>query len=333
MGPEIERSKGPPIKLFIMNNKILKTVLILFGAIVLFGVYCVVTELYLPFIYPFKHRPHWNYNDLSTLTVGNKQEASKIMQIEVPFSDGSKRRVLIYLPKGYDQTAKSVLYPTYYLLHGSPDDETAWEIGGNIQENLDQFIDDKKIPPIIAIMPDGNGGLLNDTQYIDSTDGKELNETFIAKNLVDYIDLELNTKKDAKWRAIGGLSSGGFGAINIGLKHQDRFGYIQSFSGYSEIDVNTSSQKLIQHSRGTIWANSPRIYLKNLSSKNAKIFLGIGKADDYYGDNVSFNELLLKDGYQSEIYIDEGWHSWIYWKKYFLEGLGRLGKDWLQNGN
>ncbi|MEI6498845.1 MAG: alpha/beta hydrolase-fold protein [bacterium] len=294
--------------------------------------YCIITELYFPFLYPFKHSALWQNNDISSLEIGNQPiDASQIVKSQLQFSDGSHRRILIYLPKGYDQSNKNVRYPTYYLLHGSPDDETGWIVGGRIKENLDKYIDEKKIPPLIVVLPDGNGGLLNDSQYIDSTDGRQQTETFIAKILVDYIDSQLNTMPDSKHRVIGGLSSGGFGAINIGLKHQDRFGYIQSFSGYTNIEINSASQKLIQHSRGTVWANSPRLYLKNLNRKDAKVFLAVGKSDGYYNDNITFNQMLISQGFSSDLYTDDGWHTWIYWSKYFLKGLDILNANWQKN--
>lgn len=312
-----------------MKNRVFKITIITTVIIVLFGLFCVITELYFPSFYPFKDKALWHKADIQGLTLKSQPlVSSQIIKTELPFSDGSKRKVLIYLPKGYDQAQKEIKYPTYYLLHGSPGDETSWIISGHVQEKFDSYIDKKIIPPLIVVMPDGNDGILNDSEFIDSTDGKKLTETFIYKNLVDYMDSQLNTKNESKWRVVGGLSTGGFGAINIGLKHQDKFGYIQSFSGYSTIDITSGSKKLIQHSKGTVWANSPRRYLDKLSDKKVKFFLADGKADVYYKDNVSFNKLLNDNGFQSTLFIDEGSHGWDSWNKYLLKGLENLGENW-----
>jgi enterochelin esterase-like enzyme len=280
-------------------------------------------------MYPFEYFEMRKSTLLSDLGIENKSLASSAnIKTDVPFSDGSRKKILIYLPKNYNQSERKIRYPTYYLLHGYPGDETAWVIGGGVQAILDQYISQGKIPPLIVIMPDGFGGGLNDNEYINSTDGSQMTETFIANDLVNYIDSQLNTRKESKWRAIGGLSTGGFGAINIGLKHQDRFGYIQSFSGYSTIEINSASKKVIQDSKETILANSPREYIGKLTSKSVKIFLGIGRLDGLYNDNVSFNKLLKDNGFKSELFSDDGIHSWGSWIKYFTIGLEKVGSDW-----
>lgn len=280
-----------------------------------------------PPFYPIKY-----HTDRINMNSNEQLKQSKIVKDRVDFSNQVKRNVLVYLPKGYNPTDKKTKYPVYYLLHGAPGKETDWAVSGDMKKALDQKIQDGSISPLIVVCPDGNGGIFRDTQFIDSTDKKELNETFISRTLVEYIDNSYNTKKASEWRAIGGLSSGGFGAINIGLKHQDVFGFIISFDGYSNIEKNIASNRLIQNSQETIDANSPIKYMSSLKEHQSKILLVSGNKDLYSAKNKELYNKLNSNGFNVDLSVQKGWHLWIYWKKYFAQSLPWLGKDWSSNG-
>ena len=65
---------------------------------------------------------------------------------------GAKRKMVIYTPPGYSKDAK---YPVFYLLHGAGDDETGWLQKGSADAILDNLYADKKIVPMIVVMPNG----------------------------------------------------------------------------------------------------------------------------------------------------------------------------------
>ena len=65
-----------------------------------------------------------------------------------------KRRMMIYLPAGYEQSRQR--YPVFYLLHGSGGDETVWLEQGHAAQVLDNLIASGKAEPMIVVMPNGN---------------------------------------------------------------------------------------------------------------------------------------------------------------------------------
>jgi enterochelin esterase-like enzyme len=67
-------------------------------------------------------------------------------------SAGSKRKATVYTPPGYSKDAK---YPVFYLLHGAGDDETGWSKKGAAEVVLDNLYADKKLVPMIVVMPNG----------------------------------------------------------------------------------------------------------------------------------------------------------------------------------
>ena len=66
---------------------------------------------------------------------------------------GSKRRMIVYTPPGYSKDSK---YPVLYLLHGAGDDENGWTKKGSAALILDNLYADKKLVPMIVVMPNGS---------------------------------------------------------------------------------------------------------------------------------------------------------------------------------
>src|SRR5690606_4278689 len=63
---------------------------------------------------------------------------------------GTIRKALIYTPPGYSKKQK---YPVLYLLHGIGGDEKEWLNGGKPQVILDNFYAQRKLVPMIVVMP------------------------------------------------------------------------------------------------------------------------------------------------------------------------------------
>lgn len=65
---------------------------------------------------------------------------------------GSVRRALVYTPPGFSKSKK---YPVLYLLHGIGGDEKEWFNQGKPQIILDNLYSEKKIQPMIVVLPNG----------------------------------------------------------------------------------------------------------------------------------------------------------------------------------
>lgn len=120
----------------------------------------------------------------------------------------------VYLPDGYE--SGDLDYPVLYLLHGGSNDESSWLAKGNIERILDELIADRAIPPMIAIMP-GN----TRSYWVDGKAQKA--ESSITDELIPHVDETYRTIANRKGRLLAGLSAGGYGTVNIGLKHADLF--------------------------------------------------------------------------------------------------------------
>jgi enterochelin esterase-like enzyme len=144
---------------------------------------------------------------------------------------GTYRKAMIYTPPGYSKNRK---YPVLYLLHGIGGDEKEWLKGGQPQIILDNLYAEKKIEPMIVVMP--NGRAMKDdraTGNIMAADKVEAFATFekdLLNDLIPYIEKKFPALKDRENRAIAGLSMGGGQSLNFGLGNLNTFAWVGGFS-------------------------------------------------------------------------------------------------------
>src|SRR5947209_2155538 len=80
-------------------------------------------------------------------------ERGKLETIEYDSTTvGAKRKAQVYTSPGYSKDSK---YPVLYLLHGIGGDENEWTRGGVANVILDNLSADKKIVPMIVVIPNG----------------------------------------------------------------------------------------------------------------------------------------------------------------------------------
>ena len=168
------------------------------------------------------------------------------------------------------------------------------------------------------VFPDGNGQLKGSSEWGNSYDQRQMMETFIANDLVGYIDKHYRAIADAAHRAIGGLSEGAFGAMNIAVHHPDLFGSVISLGGYYQAE-------------GPIWgqdetyrqANSPsNTILHNQPAWQLQMFLGAATQDEpYYTDTQQFVKIVANLHIHYQLDIEKGYHSWSVWQTQIYKAL------------
>ncbi len=238
---------------------------------------------------------------------------------------GISKEIKVYLPKTYAQD-KEKKFPVLYLLHGFPGSDSDWLINTNLQKQLDDLIDAKKIPPIIVVFPDGNGPIIHDSQYLNATKIIQPAEDYII-DVVNEIDSRFRTLSERGSRAIGGLSSGAYGAINIGLHKNNIFAIIISHSGYF-INQEGITKNLLNPDDLKADYNNPLRYIEKVAIDPATfIYMDIGSSDkkSYITDNKEMDKIMTRMGIIHILNITEGWHDWGVWNKNISESLKFLG--------
>jgi len=166
----------------------------------------------------------------------------------------------VYLPPGYyEKTNADRRYPTIYLFHGYPGRPQDWFTAGDVQSTMDLLIRDHYVGPMIVVSPTASTGYLDDDECLNAP-GHFALESYLAFTVVDRIDREFRTDRDRAYRAIGGMSSGGFCALNIGLHHLHRFSVILASEPYGDPGLNPLHNVL--NDDWALWrANSPSFYI------------------------------------------------------------------------
>jgi enterochelin esterase-like enzyme len=180
--------------------------------------------------------------------------------------DVPPRPAYLYLPPGYaDPASATRRYPVLYLLHGYPGGPADWFRGGQIRPVMDAMLRDHLVQPMIVVAPDANGGWLRDSEMLNQVGGPQV-ETYLTRTVVQAVDRRFRTVADRAGRAIGGMSSGGYGALNLGLRHQDLFSVVLAEMPYGDPGPVTAS--LLGGSHALWLANSPGAYIPTLAFRH-----------------------------------------------------------------
>ena len=142
---------------------------------------------------------------------------------------GLKRKARVYTPPGYSRDQK---YPVLYLLHGIGGDENEWARGGAPNVILDNLHADKKVVPMIVVLP--NGRAAKDVTARDPIPKQSpafaAFEQDLLQDVIPYIESHYSVQADREHRALAGLSMGGGQSLNFGLAHLDTFAWVGGFS-------------------------------------------------------------------------------------------------------
>jgi len=134
--------------------------------------------------------------------------------------DSTDRDVFVYLPPSYATNANR-RYPVVYFLHGyAAHAETYWK-SLSVPAAADAATADGSAQEMILVLPDAftvdDGSMLSNSPTTGDW------ETYIAKNLIEYIDNRYRTIADRGARGLAGHSMGGYGTMRIGMKHPEAF--------------------------------------------------------------------------------------------------------------
>lgn len=219
-------------------------------------------------------------------------------------------KVVVIVPaESIGADAKAV--PAVYLLHG---------FGGNYGEWLGRM---KPTLPVIAnslnmifVCPDGKG-----SWYWDSPVNSDVRyETFVSKELPDYIDKHYPAISDRKSRAVTGYSMGGHGALWLAFRHPDVFGACGSMSGGVDIrpfpgnwDMSKQLGEYAENQK--VWDDHTVInQIYRLKPEGLAIIIDCGTHDFFYDVNQKLHEKLLYNNIPHDYLIRPGGHTQEYWR-------------------
>jgi enterochelin esterase family protein len=205
----------------------------------------------------------------------------------------NRRRILVYLPPGYDGSGPR-RYPTAYF--GDAGDYVS---NIPVPRILDYTTARGALTPLIAVFIEP---MPRSEEYRMNADYRR----FVAEELVPWIDGRYRTIPSAESRAILGGSRGGLAAADVAYHHSDVFGLCGA------IAPAASPMNLIA-------------LIDQGDVKPIRFFVLVGLYDlDWKPDGLSLYNVLRSKGYDvGFLEIPEG-HSWNAWKSYIDDALVHL---------
>jgi len=243
---------------------------------------------------------------------------SKIMGKDIKYN--------LYLPPDYHTSNRR--YPVVYLLHGYSDDETGWTQFGEAPYITDQLIEKGEISPVIIVMPDAGV-----TWYVNDYQGKVRYEDMFVKELIPLIDSTYRTRSKKEYRAIAGLSMGGYGACILAMHNPQLFVATAPLSAafFPDEDVVTSPDDRYNATFAFIYGpgkgterlnahwkkNSTLEQAKTMPEdqlKSIKWYFDCGDDDFLYKGNAQMHSVLMDRKIPHEYRMRDGGHTWAYWR-------------------
>lgn len=215
--------------------------------------------------------------------------------------------VVAVLPDGASEHHPA---PLLLLLHGYGGDAFSWL---KIKTGLPALVDRTGIA---LLCPDGG-----QSWYMDSpVDTTSRYESFLVGELIPYADAHLPVARDARHRAVAGLSMGGFGAMRLGLLHPDLFGAAGSMSGGLDIRPFPGRWELDrllgrQSESPENWERmTPINLIPQLDpARTPALIIDCGYDDFIFEVNRAFHRELRRRGIPHDFCVRPGGHKLSYW--------------------
>ncbi len=238
----------------------------------------------------------WEPHDVPHGAVEINWEKSKAI-------NGETRAIWIYTPPGYQKGSQR--YPVLYLFHGSNDTAAGWTMAGNANFVADNLLAEKKMTPMIVVMPFGHaapfGAQGNDALF----------ENYLLQDVIPAVESKYRVAPGRQNRAIAGLSMGGGQSLRIGLGHLDLFSAVASFSGAIPGDFETRFAGLLDKPETT-------------NAKLKVLWIGCGQQDSLFARSKGLSDLLTKHDVKHVFRATDGVHNYTVWRKYLAEYMPLL---------
>jgi len=286
---------------------------------------------------------------------------------------GVKKTYRVYLPKGYDDSQRR--FPVVYYLHGLAGNENNWLDNGDLKAAADAAS-----LGAIVVMPDGDGSF-----YVDragpgyDTCAKEKPpfnpgekaetycaktpryEAYVTQDLVKEVDARFRTLAKRESRGIGGLSMGGFGSMQLAMRHPDLYSVVATHSAllsltyvdphpYDAAKLTLAKSpsewgkgypaNVQAHLKGIFgpsidnWtAHDPATLAQKLEPGKLAIYFDCGTEDDFkFADHAKqLHDVLDKRGIVHTFELAPGKHDFTYWKARLPKSIAffssKLAKD------
>jgi putative tributyrin esterase len=228
---------------------------------------------------------------------------------------GRPMRYLALVPRDYESSASS-RYPVLVLLHGGFGAPEDWLQQSRLQDYVRGL-------SVIVVMPQGDN-----SYYVNAAfEPKDRYEDYIINDLPAELEAHYRVSAGKAW-AIAGISMGGFGALNVGLKRPERYAFVGSLSNAADAAARRFSFRHFSQSwrlRKTFGPDdsvirnqkSPFFLIKSITDPGNLPFIyqACGTNDSLIDVNRRLDK-ALETAHIHHVYREStGGHAWNYWDR------------------
>lgn len=156
-----------------------------------------------------------------------------------------ERSVFVYLPSAYADNPQRH-YPVVYLLHGYGLRAERWmtlfDIEGAANRAMSGSGEGEMAREVIIVNP--SSYTIYDGSFYSSSVTSGDWESFIADDLVSYIDSHYRTIPERMSRGLAGHSMGGYGTLRIGMKRPDVFSALYPMAAAGMMESGEPSEAM-----------------------------------------------------------------------------------------
>ena len=152
----------------------------------------------------------------------------------------TRRPTLVYLPPTASERAR---YRVIVLLQGFPGGPYSFADGLQLAGAADLLIAAHASPPFVAVMPPAGPTPWFHGEWTGPW------ERFLVRDVMRWADTHLPIAANRRLRTIAGLSAGGYGALDVALRHPALFGTVEAWSGSFDAPRDGSLRCGVTHDR------------------------------------------------------------------------------------
>ncbi|HZS02131.1 MAG TPA: OpgC domain-containing protein [Chloroflexota bacterium] len=216
----------------------------------------------------------------------------------------------VYLPPDYDAAGRR--YPVVFMLHGISASYEEWLAYGFV-DALDRLITAAEVQPMIVVFPQGDY-----SYWVNHADDGPRWGDYIAYDLVRHMDSTYRTLPWNERRAVGGVSMGGHGALQLAFNYPWVFGVAGAHSPSlreddGEVPFLGTGEEWEKRDPLSLAATAPNV-------EGVKIWIDLGDEDVYYDRVEQLKAALEERGIEPDWHVqlgrDHGW--WDYYVEDYI---------------
>ncbi len=249
-----------------------------------------------------------------------------VEQVDIPatVSGFHPRPAEVYLPPAWFARRRPQL-PVVEMLHGTPGAPQDWTRAAGADVTADAWAAAHGGYAPILVFPDINGSFFGDTECVDGAAGRA--ETYLTVDVPAWVEAHLGALSSRSGWAVVGLSEGGYCALDLALRHQDRYAALGDLSGLDHPTYSGGVLRLFRGSTADVIAHTPAVLLRRGRPRLPLwAWFSVGSDDGSTTRQVQqAAELASRAGLDAHLdLLPGGHHTWRVWRDGFAHLLPAL---------